>query len=188
MAKGFDFHVDLISAREAREQFPLLEPSGVVGAAWIEGDGYVDPASLTHAYAAAARRGGAALIQGVRVTAIRTQRRRVTTVVTDAGEIDAESVIDAAGMWGSEIAAMVGTRVPVGAVEHQYFVTEKTDRIPAGLPSLRDPDSNFYVKPETGALALGGWERPWDRGRVEPLPPDVLELAMRQRRRVAGEG
>jgi len=178
MAKGFDFHVDLISAREARERFPLLEPSGVVGAAWIEGDGYVDPASLTHAYAAAARREGAALIQGVRVTAIRTQRRRVTTVVTDAGEIDAESVINAAGMWGSEIAAMVGTRVPVGAVEHQYFVTEKTDRIPAGLPSLRDPDSNFYVKPETGALALGGWEsntRPWGANGIAPdFGPELL--------------
>jgi sarcosine dehydrogenase len=153
-----------MSPRQARELFPLLEPAGVVGAAWIEGDGYVDPASLTSAYAAGARQGGVTLIQGVRVTAIRTQRRRVTTVVTDAGEIDAECVINATGMWGGEIAAMAGTRVPVGAVEHQYLVTEKTDRIPAGLPSLRDPDGNFYVKPEAGALAVGGWEsntRPW---------------------------
>ncbi len=73
-------------------------------------------------------------------------------------------MIDAAGMWGREIAAMVGTRVAVGAVEHQYFVTEKSTHIPAGLPSLRDPDGNFYVKPEPGALAVGGWEpdtRPW---------------------------
>ena len=61
-------------------------------------------------------------------------------------------------MWGGEIAAMVGTRVPACAVEHQYLVTAKSDRIPAGLPSLRDPDGNFYVKPETGAFAVGGWE------------------------------
>src|SRR4030095_16569212 len=99
MAKGFDFHVDLISARQARELFPLLEPTGVVGAAWIEGDGYVDPATLTSPYAAGARQGGATLIQGVRVTAIRTQHRRITTLVTDAGEIDAECVITATGMW-----------------------------------------------------------------------------------------
>src|SRR6185295_1102519 len=103
MAKGFDFRVELISSRQARELFPLLEPSGVIGAAWIEGDGYVDPASLTNAYAAGARQADATLMQGVRVTALRTQRRRVTTVVTDAGEIDAECVIDAAGMWGGEI-------------------------------------------------------------------------------------
>jgi glycine/D-amino acid oxidase-like deaminating enzyme len=66
MAKGFDFHVDLISAREAQELFPLIETSGVVGAAWIEGDGYADPTSLTNAYATGARQGGATLIQGVR--------------------------------------------------------------------------------------------------------------------------
>ena len=77
-------------------------------------------------------------------------------------------MINAAGMWGREIAAMVGTRVPACAVEHQYFVTEKTDRIPAGLPTLRDPDGNFYVKPEPGALAVGGWETntpPWGARR-----------------------
>ena len=103
----------------------MIEPTGVVGAAWIEGDGYVDPTSLTNAYAAGARAGGIALVQGVRVTALAKRGRRVTTVVTDQGEIEAEFVINAAGMWGREIAAMVGTRVPACAVEHQYFVTEK---------------------------------------------------------------
>jgi 4-methylaminobutanoate oxidase (formaldehyde-forming) len=179
MAKGFDFHVDLVSATEARERFPLLDTGGVVGAAWIEGDGYVDPASLTAAYAAGARSGGASLLQEVRVTAIRTKRRRVTSVVTDAGEIATECVIDAAGMWGGEIAAMVGTRVPACAVEHQYFVTEKSDRIPAGLPSLRDPDGNFYLKPETGAFAVGGWESntlPWGaNGIPRDFGPELLQ-------------
>ena len=69
MAKGFGFHVELVSPREARDMFPLLDAKGVVGAAWIEGDGYVDPTSLTNAYAAGARAGGVALVQGVRVTA-----------------------------------------------------------------------------------------------------------------------
>src|SRR5580765_304849 len=112
MAKGFGFHVDLVTAKEARDLFPLIEPAGVVGAAWIEGDGYVDPTSLTNAYAAGARAGGISLLQGVRVTGMKKRGRRVTTVVTDRGEIEADFVIDAAGMWGREIAAMVGTRVP----------------------------------------------------------------------------
>jgi len=116
MAKGFGFRVDLVTPREARELFPLLEPEGVVGAAWIDGDGYVDPTSLTLAYAKGARNGGANLVQGVRVTALERRGRRVTAVVTDQGAIAAECVIDAAGMWGREIAAMVGTRVPACAV------------------------------------------------------------------------
>ncbi len=179
MAKGFGFPVELVSPRQAQELFPLIELPGVVGAAWIEGDGYVDPTSLTNAYAAGARAGGVALIRGVRVTALGKRGRRVTTVVTDQGNVDAECVINATGMWGREIAAMAGTRVPACAVEHQYFVTDKTERVPAGLPSLRDPDGNFYVKPEPGALAVGGWETntpPWGaRGIGRDFGPELLQ-------------
>ena len=179
MAKGFDFRVDLITPSDARDKFPLLNLDGVVGAAWIEGDGDVDPASLTMAYAAGARAGGVGIHQGVRVTGLKKRGRRVSTVITDHGEIEAECVIDAAGMWGREIAAMVGTRVAVGAVEHQYFVSEKSAKIPAGLPSLRDPDGNFYVKPEPGGLAVGGWEsntKPWgDKGIPLDFGPELLQ-------------
>ena len=148
-----------VAAGKRRELFPLMTTDGVVGAAWIEGDGYVDPTSLTNAYAAGARAGGVQDHPELSRDRARPRRgRRVTTVVTDQGEIETECVINAAGMWGREIAAMVGTRVPACAVEHQYFVTEKTTKIPDGLPSLRDPDHNFYVKPEPGALAVGGWE------------------------------
>jgi 4-methylaminobutanoate oxidase (formaldehyde-forming) len=186
MAKGFGFNVELVSPQQARDLFPLMNMAGVVGAAWIEGDGYVDPTSLTNAYAAGARAGGVTIIQNCRVTALKQRGRRVTTVVTDQGEIEAECVINAAGMWGRDIAAMVGTRVPACAVEHQYFVTEKTTTIPDGLPSLRDPDHNFYVKPEPGALAVGGWEAntpPWGANGIaqdfgpELLPPDFDRFA-----------
>jgi 4-methylaminobutanoate oxidase (formaldehyde-forming) len=113
--------------------------------------------------------------------------------VTDQGEIETECVINAAGMWGATSAAMVGTRVPACAVEHQYFVTEKSDRIPDGLPSLRDPDGNFYVKPETGALAVGGWESntlPWGANGIrhdfgpELLQPDFERFRATRRRRL----
>jgi len=186
MAKGFGFDVALVSPSEALERFPLLDNQGVVGAAWIAGDGYVDPASLTQAYAAGARAGGVRLIEGVRVSALKRDKRRITHVTTDHGDIAAEIVIDAAGMWGREIAAMAQTRIPVCAVEHQYFVTEKTAMVPAGLPTLRDPDGNFYVKPETGALAVGGWEPnppPWGVGGIradfgpELLQPDYERFA-----------
>src|SRR6188508_2437137 len=94
MAKGFGFHVELVSAKEAQDLFPLLDTKGVEGAAWIEGDGYVDPASLTMAYAAGARAGGVTLLQGVRVTGLERRGRRVTTVVTSEGSMRAECVIN----------------------------------------------------------------------------------------------
>ncbi len=179
MARGFGLDVDLISPRQAQQLFPLMQTEGLVGAAWIGSDGYVDPTSLTNAYAAGARAGGVQIFQNIVVTSVLRNRRRVTGVVTERGLITADHVVNAAGMWGDDVARMVGTRVPVCALEHQYLVTEKTDRIPADLPTLRDPDARFYVKPEPGALCVGGWEDATvafgERGMPMDFGPELLQ-------------
>ena len=76
-AKGFGVEAELLSASEARELFPYFEPTGVLGAAWIPGDGYVDPYALTQAYASLARRGGVRIREGVLVTGFERQGRRI---------------------------------------------------------------------------------------------------------------
>ena len=67
--------------------------------------------------------------------------------------------MNAAGLWARQVGWMAGVDVAAGVVEHQYIVTDKSDEIPADLPTLRDPDGGFYTKPEPGALAIGGWEK-----------------------------
>ena len=186
MARGFGLGVELVSPREAQSLFPLLDTRGLFGAIWIDSDGYVDPTSLTMAFAAGARAHGVSIIEKTRVTGLLTRSRRVTGVVTDAGTIAADIVVNAAGMWGSDIAAMAGKGVPVCAVEHQYLVTAKSAKVPDDLPTLRDPDARFYVKPEPGALCVGGWEGrtvpfgergiPADFG-PELLPPNLERFA-----------
>lgn len=157
-ARGFGFELHVLSPAEAFDRFPLLDPDGVVGATFVPGDGYVDPYSLTQAYAAGARRGGVRIVEGVVVTGVITEKRRIVALETDHGRIRCETVVNAAGLWARHFGELCGLELPVTVVEHQYLVTEKTERVPAGLPSLRDPDLNFYLKPEPGALAIGGWE------------------------------
>ena len=106
-----------------------------------------------------ARAGGVRIVEGVLVKGFEFLGRRVTRVLTDQGAIDCEIVVNAAGIWARDVARMAGVQVPAGAVEHQYIITEKSDAIPKGLPTLRDPDRIFYLKPEPGALAIGGWEQ-----------------------------
>jgi 4-methylaminobutanoate oxidase (formaldehyde-forming) len=84
---------------------------------------------------------------------------RITHVVSEQGRIEAGIVVNAAGLWARQLGWMAGAEIPAGVVEHQYLVTEKSDRIPLDLPALRDPDGGFYAKPEPGALAIGGWEK-----------------------------
>ncbi len=80
-AKGFGFEAYEVSAEEAKARFPWMTTEGVVGAAWIPSDGYIDPYSLTMAYAKAARAGGVTIREGVLVTGFEIdgaarQRRR----------------------------------------------------------------------------------------------------------------
>ena len=158
-ARSFDFELHTLSPKEAQEKFPLITPDGVVGAVFVPNDGSVEPSSLTMAYAKGARAGGVRIVEGVLVTGFEFDGRRLTRVLTDQGAIDCEIVVNAAGIWARDVAKMAGVSVPAGAVEHQYMITEKSNAIPTGLPTLRDPDRIFYLKPEPGALAVGGWEK-----------------------------
>jgi heterotetrameric sarcosine oxidase gamma subunit len=157
--------LELISAEEAAALFPLMSTDGVLGAAYTPTDGQVDPARLCYALAASARAGGARIAQRTRVTAITTDRGRVTGVRTDRGDVECEVVVDCGGMFAAEIARLVGVRVPIVPMSHQYVVTEAF--LPAGtgpLPSLRDPDLLVYYRQEVEGLVMGGYERrsaPW---------------------------
>ena len=153
---GFDLH--LVGPREAKELFPLLNTDGVYGATWTPSDGYVDPNQLTHSFAAGARAAGVRIVQQCRVESIERDGRRVTAVLTEQGRVECDVLVNATGMWGAETARLAGVDVAVNAVEHQYVVTEKSADLPADLPTFRDPDARFYLKPEAGALVVGGWE------------------------------
>jgi sarcosine dehydrogenase len=157
-ARSFGFELHLVSPREAKELFPYITLDRIEGAAFVPSDGYVDPSSLTQALAKGARMGGAKFLEGVRVTGIRVEDGRVLGVDTDQGQVDCEILVNAAGIWARDVAAMAGVAVPAAAVEHQYMVTEKIAGVSPKLPSLRDPDKNFYLKPEVGGFAVGGWE------------------------------
>jgi len=159
LAKSFGFECHSLTAKEAVDLFPYIDPEGVVGAAFIPSDGYIDPYALTQAFASAARKNGAKLQEGTTVTGILKDGRKVVGVTTDHGTVGCEYLVNCAGLWAKRIADMAGVALAAGVVEHQYFITEKKLDLPKTLPTLRDPDKNFYLKPDVGAFAIGGWEK-----------------------------
>jgi glycine cleavage system T protein len=188
-AKGFGFEAHEISAQEAKDRFPWMTTDGVVGAAWIPSDGYIDPYALTQAYAKVARAGGVTIREGVQVTDFVRDGRRITGVVTDHGTITCETVVNAAGIWAKRVGEMAGVKLAAGAVEHQYVVTEKKIDVTHETPTFRDPDRIFYLKPDVKSFAIGGWEQgapacwregvPFEFGReLFPENYDRLELFM----------
>ena len=186
-AKSFGVECHDLGPEEAKARFPFIDPKGIEGAAFIPGDGYIDPYALTHAYAKAARKHGVKIEEGVTVTEVLVEGRRAVGVVTDHGTIGCDILVNCAGLWAKRVGAMAGVPLAAGVVEHQYFVTEKTLDLPSDLTTLRDPDNNFYLKPDTGSFAIGGWEDgtkgcwrgmpPLDFGR-ELFPENLDRLAL----------
>ncbi|MGH3773275.1 MAG: GcvT family protein, partial [Pseudonocardiaceae bacterium] len=166
-----------ISAAQARELFPLISLEGVLGAAWSPTDGYVDPARLCYALAALARAGGATIAQRTRVLGIDVARGRVHRVRTDRGDVECEVAVNCGGMFAAEIARLVGVRVPVVPMSHQYVVTQPFLTTTSMLPTLRDPDLLVYYRQELDGLVMGGYERccaPWrvSAGQLDSVPAD----------------
>ena len=170
-AKTFGLPLELISPAEAQGLFPPMSLEGVLGAAFLPTDGYIDPSQLTFALAEGARRRGAEVNTATRVTGIEVEQGRVTGVVTDRGEIETEIVINAGGMFAKEIGALAGVNVPVVPMAHEYLVLEPAG-LPTDMPTMRDPSLLVYYRPESGGLIMGGYERhcaPWS---LDGIPAD----------------
>jgi len=186
-ARTFGLPLELISAEQARELFPLMSSEGVRCGSYLASDGYLDPSLLTSALAEGARAGGCRIFTHTRVTGIDLDERvpgrpRVCGVQTEWGPIEAEVVVNAGGMFAAEIGRMAGVRVPIVPFAHEYLVTQPFREVAAAedrahLPTLRDPDLLIYFREEGGGLVMGGYERssaPWalDEHLLDAIPQD----------------
>ncbi len=174
-AKTFGLPMEIVSAQEAQALFPPLSTDGVLAAAFIPDDGYLDPSQLTFALADAARRLGAQIETRVRVTDVETRDGRVCAVQTDRGRVECEVVVNAAGMYAPQVAQLVGVELPIIAYGHQYLITEPFDPPLEPLPTLRDPDNLVYFRTEVGGLVMGGYER---RPAALDAVPDDFEAKL----------
>ncbi|MGH9021365.1 MAG: GcvT family protein [Acidimicrobiales bacterium] len=169
-AETFGLPLHLVSPDEAQAMFPPMSTEGVLGAAFLPSDGYVDPSQLTLALAKGARQRGATILTQTRVTAINVERGRVRSVSTDRGDIECEVVVNAGGIYAHEVGQLAGVHVPLVAMAHQYAIT-KPSGLPRDMPTLRDPARLVYFRGESGGLVAGGYERDpsvWGLGGIAP--------------------
>ena len=188
MAKCFGLEVEVISPREARELYPLLNIDDLVGAVFLPKDGQTNPIDVTQALAKGAKMGGAKIFENMRVCGIETKTARtsgarqvsgVKVEVTSLGSgeaselktISAEIVVNCAGLWGHRVGKMAGVNVPLHAAEHFYIVTENID-LPSTLPVLRDPSSWIYAKEDAGKMLVGCFEPKSKPRPLNTIPED----------------
>ncbi len=176
-AAGIGLDAELISPAEVLERMPLADGAAIHGGVWMAGDGHVDPHITTYAVADAARALGVEIETNTRVTGVELgPDRAVRAVATDAGVIETEHVVNAAGIWAPQVSAMVGVFTPSVPVDHQHVTMQAVagHEAPRDMPCFRDPDNLVYGKAEAGGLLVGGYEPdpparwvdgvPWEHG------------------------
>ncbi len=182
---------EIVTPEEIKKIAPVTNIDGIIGALYDPLDGHLDPSGTTHAYAKAARMGGATIETHTKV--IETNQRSDGTwdVITDKGTIHTEHVVNAGGLWAREVGAMAGVYFPLHPMEHQYLVTEDVplivDMMKNGQehPHVMDPAGESYLRQEGKGLCIGFYEQPcrpwavdgtpWDFGH-ELLPDDYDKI------------
>ncbi len=179
---------EIVGPDEIAKIAPIVNLEGVIGALYDPLDGHLDPSGTTHAYAKAARMGGATIETHCKVIATNQRADDSWDVVTDKGTIHAEHVVNAGGLWAREVGQMAGIYFPLHPMEHQYLVTDETPEIyerDTEHPHVMDPAGESYLRQEGRGLCIGFYEQPcrpwaidgtpWDFGH-ELLPDDFDKI------------
>lgn len=195
-AKAIGLEVEIISAGEATKLFPGMTDKSLYGAVYLPRDGHLDPYTTTTGLAAHAKELGVTIQTDARVTGIElSPRGEVSKVKTVQGDVRTEIVVNAAGIWGPQVAAMAGVHIPTTPVDHQHIALKAVadNVLPHETPCVRDPDNLVYLREEAGGLVVGGYEldpharwvdgAPWEHGgkalpgdfdRFEPLMEGLI--------------
>ncbi|MEL6608417.1 MAG: FAD-dependent oxidoreductase [Pseudomonadota bacterium] len=158
---------EIVGPEEIAKIAPITNTDGIIGALYDPLDGHLDPSGTTHAYAKAARMGGAEIVTHTKVEETNQRPDGTWDVVTNKGTIHAEHIVNAGGLWAREVAAMAGLYLPLLPMEHQYLVTEEIPEIyerDSEHPHVMDPAGESYLRQEGRGLCIGFYEqkcRPW---------------------------
>lgn len=161
---------EIVGPEEIAKIAPVTSIEGIIGGLYDPLDGHLDPSGTTHAYAKAARMGGATIETQCMVRETNQRPDGTWDVVTDKGTIHTEHLVNAGGLWAREVGAMAGVYFPLHPMEHQYLVTEDVplivDMMADGKehPHVMDPAGESYLRQEGKGLCIGFYEqtcRPW---------------------------
>ena len=179
----------LMTPGEIKDKCPIMDTAGVIGGLWCDREGYVDTTGTVHAYAGAAKKRGATVIEHTKVEELRQRNDGSWDVITDKGSIHAEHVVNAGGLWAKQVGCMVGLDLPLSPLEHHYLLTDDIPEVAAldhELPMMVDLEGFTYMRQYQKGMLVGIYEinhkhwnmdgAPWDYG-IELIQEDIDRIS-----------
>ncbi|WP_298839752.1 FAD-dependent oxidoreductase [uncultured Roseobacter sp.] len=178
----------LVSVEEAVSLNPIMSGEGLLGGMWADREGYIDTTGTVHAYAGAAKKRGAQVIEHNRVLEL-NQTLQGWEVVTEKGTVTCEHVVNAAGLWAKQVGRMAGVELPVSPLNHHYLISDtipQLEEIDFEVPMTVDLEGFTYLRQDQKGVLLGIYEidhqhwmmdgAPWEYGfELQQEDPDRIE-------------
>ena len=181
----------LMTPAEIKEKCPIMDTTGIIGGLWADREGYIDTTGTVQAYAGAAKKNGAKVIEHNRVLELRQRPDASWDVITEKGTIHAEHVVNAGGLWAKQVGRMVGLELPVSPLEHHYLLTETIPEVEAldfELPMTVDLEGFTYMRQDQQGILVGIYETNAQHWSVDGAPWDYgIELLQENTDRIADE-
>lgn len=164
--------VRLITPEEAGELNPIMSTEGILGGMWADREGYVDTSGTVHAYAGAAKKHGAEVIEHNRVLEL-VQTKDGWDVVTEKGTIHTEHVVNAAGLWAKQVGRMAGIELPVSPLNHHYLISDtipELETLDYEIPLTVDLEGFTYTRQDQKGMLLGIYEIDHEHWMMDGAP------------------
>ncbi|MBE1283832.1 MAG: FAD-dependent oxidoreductase [Rhodobacteraceae bacterium] len=162
----------LVTPEEAVALNPVMSGDGILGGLWADREGYIDTTGTVHAYAGAAKKRGAKVIENNRVLGL-TQTADGWEVETEQGTIKCEHVVNAAGLWAKQVGRMAGIELPVSPLNHHYLITDSIPEVAAldrELPMTVDLEGFTYMRQDQKGMLVGIYEIDHDHWMEDGAP------------------
>ena len=163
----------LMTPAEIKEKCPIMDTTGVIGGLWADREGYIDTTGTVHAYAGAAKKLGATVIEHNKVESLHQRADGTWNVITEKGKIHAEHVVNAAGLWAKQVGRMAGLDLPVSPLAHHYFVTEEIPEVAAldfEVPMTVDLEGFTYMRQDQKGVLIGIYETNHQHWNMDGAP------------------
>ncbi|WP_419910216.1 GcvT family protein [Hoeflea sp.] len=181
----------LMTPEQIKERCPIMDTTGVIGGLWADREGYIDTTGTVQAYAGAAKKNGARVIEHNRVVELRQRPDHSWDVITEKGTIHAEHVVNAGGLWAKQVGRMVGLELPVTPLEHHYLLTETIPEVAAldfELPMTVDLEGFTYMRQDQKGILVGIYETNYEHWSVDGAPWEYgIELLQENTDRISEE-
>ncbi|MEM3096118.1 MAG: FAD-binding oxidoreductase [Nitrososphaerota archaeon] len=147
MQQRIGINTRIITPEELADLQPGIDVGGLAAAAYEPWSGYADPVQTAQSYAGAASEMGCVILSKTEVRGLKVESSRVVSILTNKGQVEADTVVNATGVWANSLLAGIGVRLPIHVMKEEIVVWKRPETFSGTHTVFADLPNNYYMRP-----------------------------------------